>query len=182
MGLDMYLIAEKYISGFPDRPDPEYAPIVKAVGIEPTSANPAVNIRAYVGYWRKANAIHAWMCRNLQNDANNCVDVGIDREDLKKLRDVCQRVILASVLGPGRVHVSTTYSNEGKTEEWEDGLVIVDPSVAKELLPTQSGFFFGSTAYDEEYLDDLKKTVEICDRVLNDPALEMTDLYYRASW
>jgi len=34
--------------------------------------------------------------------------------------------------------------------------VLADHSKAQELLPTQSGFFFGSTEYDEWYFNDLE--------------------------
>ena len=34
--------------------------------------------------------------------------------------------------------------------------VLADHSLANELLPTQSGFFFGGTDYDEMYFDDVK--------------------------
>ena len=52
---------------------------------------------------------------------------------------------------------------------------------APALLPTTSGFFFGSTEYDEWYVEDLKGTVELLDRVLTNVP-EGWDFYYRASW
>lgn len=54
-----------------------------------------------------------------------------------------------------------------------------DPS----KLPTQSGFFFGSTSYDECYYQDLHDTIEYCDKALkrmNDD--EHFRVYYRSSW
>ena len=58
--------------------------------------------------------------------------------------------------------------------------VLADRSLARELLPTQGGFFFGSLEYDQYYFDDLKLTQEICDLAIN----EDTDgeYYYEASW
>jgi hypothetical protein len=38
------------------------------------------------------------------------------------------------------------------------------PGVAKELLPTQAGFFFGSTDYDEYYYEDLVYTRDLLDK------------------
>lgn len=35
--------------------------------------------------------------------------------------------------------------------------VLKDHSKAPELLPTMDGFFFGSTAYDEYYFDDIRR-------------------------
>lgn len=34
--------------------------------------------------------------------------------------------------------------------------VLSDHSLAEKLLPTESGFFFGSTEYDDWYFDDLR--------------------------
>ena len=36
---------------------------------------------------------------------------------------------------------------------------MADNSKAEELLPTCSGFFFGSTDYDEYYFEDLKDSI-----------------------
>ncbi len=38
--------------------------------------------------------------------------------------------------------------------------VLEDPSKAKDVLPTQDGFFFGLTDYGEYYLEDVKRTLE----------------------
>lgn len=53
---------------------------------------------------------------------------------------------------------------------------------ASELLPTQSGFFFGSTDYDEWYFDDLHETVKQIDKVLEVFPENQWDFEYRASW
>ena len=62
--------------------------------------------------------------------------------------------------------------------------VIASPEIAKEKLPTQGGFFFGGTEYDEYYFDDLKNTVEQLDRVLKWHAKhgDGWDLRYQSSW
>ena len=61
----------------------------------------------------------------------------------------------------------------------EDGKYIVDARVAKELLPTQEGFFFGSTDYDEYYYSDLQDTKQILEEALKDAH---ADFEYCASW
>lgn len=43
--------------------------------------------------------------------------------------------------------------------------VLDDHSLAEVLLPTQAGFFFGSTEFDEWYWIDLARTVEEIDRI-----------------
>ena len=60
--------------------------------------------------------------------------------------------------------------------------VLADHSLAEELLPTVSGFFFGSTDYDEYYFED----VEDCKKQMEDLLSkynEDTDIvYFVMSW
>lgn len=58
--------------------------------------------------------------------------------------------------------------------------VLEDRSKAQELLPTQSGFFFGSTGYDEWYFKDLEHTKTICEEALKGNIL--ADFFYSAPW
>ena len=61
--------------------------------------------------------------------------------------------------------------------------VLSDKSRAEELLPTQSGFFFGGTEYDDYYFSDIENTIEIIDRVLgNVPEGFEWHLSYSSSW
>lgn len=57
-----------------------------------------------------------------------------------------------------------------------------DKQLACKLLPTQSGFFFGSTEYNEGYFDDLEKTIKICDKVLNELDFEKYECFYSSWW
>ena len=58
--------------------------------------------------------------------------------------------------------------------------VLADNSKAEELLPTQSGFFFGGTAYGEDYLYTVENTADIIDICLELP--NEWDFEYQASW
>ena len=57
--------------------------------------------------------------------------------------------------------------------------VIRHQGLASELLPTQSGFFFGGTDYDEYYFSDIKRTIDILKPILKD---DVGDFYYSSSW
>jgi hypothetical protein len=57
--------------------------------------------------------------------------------------------------------------------------VIAVPELAEELLPTGSGFFFGSTDYDEYYFGDLNDTIGIITRCLDS---KFDYFEYQASW
>jgi hypothetical protein len=58
--------------------------------------------------------------------------------------------------------------------------VLADHSKADELLPTQSGFFFGSTEYDEYYFQDLELTQKILENALS--MSDEWDFGYQSSW
>jgi hypothetical protein len=62
--------------------------------------------------------------------------------------------------------------------------ILNDKKLANRLLPTQSGFFFGGTDYDNYYFEDLQNTKEILENVLSEVEEEGTfaDFYYRSSW
>ena len=61
--------------------------------------------------------------------------------------------------------------------------VLADTSQASVLLPARSGFFFGSTDYDEWYFQDVENTVKFLDDILErKEQLKGWDFYYRSSW
>lgn len=51
---------------------------------------------------------------------------------------------------------------------------------APEILPTTSGFFFGSTEYDEWYFQDLQHTIDIFEPLLTSEYAD--SIHYQASW
>lgn len=52
--------------------------------------------------------------------------------------------------------------------------------LADDLLPTQPGFFFGNTEYDENYFENVSETIRIIEELLSEE--EEADYYYRSSW
>lgn len=154
MGLDMYLEAEHFIWDFGEENETKAKmlrdAITNTMGETPGHVQKIVTEAAY---WRKANAIHKWFVDNVQDGVDECQRSYVDRDQLKILRDLCQKII-------------------------------DDPDDAKTNLPTESGFFFGGTDYDEWYIDDLKNTVSMLDNVLNEEKFSPTDwdFYYQSSW
>ena len=62
--------------------------------------------------------------------------------------------------------------------------IIADPASGESKLSTQSGFFYGSTEYDEGYMQDLKDTVEMLEPLFDEekyPSLNWA-FYYQSSW
>lgn len=46
--------------------------------------------------------------------------------------------------------------------------ILADHTIAKDLLPTQGGFFFGSINYDEYYYDDVVDVLDNCNVLLQE--------------
>lgn len=135
-----------------------------------------------VAYWRKANAIHDWFVQNVQNGEDDCGTYEVTRENLEELLYVCEVVRDNSKLVEGKIKNGRTFKDGKWSDIIVDGKYIEDPSVATELLPTTSGFFFGSTDYNEWYLDDVIYTIDALTRVLRETDFNHEIVAYRASW
>lgn len=136
-----------------------------------------------VGYWRKSNQIHAWLVNHVQDGIDDCdYHHEVTKEILEELRETCETVLNASKLVSGKIYNGTTYKDGLAFHEYVDGTIIENTFVAEELLPTQDGFFFGGTDYDEYYVEDLKNTIKIIDNVLATTDFETQMIYYRSSW
>lgn len=103
-----------------------------------------------LGYWRKANAIHAYFTRDLEDGEDNMRKIPVKKKDLVDLKERCIKILAGG------------------------------PDVAKELLPTASGFFWGYTDYGEWYLSDIQRTLDIVSEVLED--WKRTDRVYYFAW
>jgi hypothetical protein len=153
MGLDMYLLAKRYISPY-DPADAELTKLAKTINFGDGIMGMDIREVTFEAmYWRKANAIHRWFVDNIQDGVDNCAEYYVDIKYLTELRDLCKKVL-------------------------------EDPTKAMELLPTKSGFFFGSTDIDEFFIDDLTNTVERFDYLLDLPEVKdhSVSFYYHSSW
>lgn len=144
---------------------------------------PWYRIHKEVGYWRKANQIHNWFVENVQGGEDDCCyHREVTKEIIEELLDTCVKVLNNTVMVLGTVKNGQTMENGEWKDNLELGKVIIDSSVAEDLLPTTSGFFFGSTDYDEYYMDDIKHTIEVCQNVLETTDFDKEMLYYVSSW
>lgn len=60
--------------------------------------------------------------------------------------------------------------------------VLADRTQAANLLPSQSGFFFGGTEYDEYYFEETQRTADALDALLAPEWEAPWEFYYRSSW
>lgn len=171
MGLDMYLSIrkEEYVSKYTKSKNLklELPKVIKELGPNLPEVDAVFRTTDYrVGYWRKANEIHNWFLEKCG-----------PRDDTGEVIDDCRDI-----------HIDTE-SLEKLLEDCKQ--VLNDHSLAPTVLPTQSGFFFGSTEYDEYYFEDLQDTIKILEPVIefmhNVEAKKATDgIYYSviycASW
>ena len=155
MGLDMYLIAKKFMKWN------EFKLIKKKIEkLFPEIKNSELQYVIFeVGYWRKANAIHKWFVDNVQEGNDDCKYYYVNIKQLLKLKELCEEVIKKAIIEKGKI----------KNKE----------EISK-LLPTQDGFFFGGTNYDNYYLDEIKHTIEIIDKCLK--LLDDWEFEYCSSW
>jgi hypothetical protein len=154
MGLDMHLTRETYVKKWGHTPEDERFEVTVLRGGKPFDRIKPDRVSYVVeqmGCWRKANQIHAWFVKNVQEGVDNCQKAYVEPEKLKGLRKICQTVL-------------------------------DDPSKAGELLPPQSGFFFGGADIDEYYLDDLRHTIKVIDEALAEDEEGYSSLYYQSSW
>ena len=163
MGLDMYLTGKRYMASWVDQADTEkqsaiqtlFPELIGLQGAHGDSGSPVREVRIEAGYWRKANAIHDWFVKNVQDGKDECQTHDVSREDLAELKTLCERAIAA----------------RGRDFEEE---------TSEDILPTAGGFFFGATEYNDWYYDNLADTIIIVDRCLALP--DAWEFEYCSSW
>jgi len=169
MGLDSYLVKKTYVKNWKHTPAKEWHAVTVLLTGEPHPEIKPDRITLIVEdvvYWRKANQIHKWFVDNCQDGEDDCKEYYVSREQLQELVKLCEKV-RDSLLAEG--------NSEGEMGKRR----FLNTDVAKELLPTSSGFYFGSEDYDENYLIDLKETIAYIKPELS---TKTGDFYYQASW
>lgn len=74
------------------------------------------------------------------------------------------------------------YVSHDKLKELLDTVneVLENFHLAENILPTTHGFFFGTTEYDNWYLQDLQNTKEILEEILKEQ--DGAKFYYQSNW
>ena len=157
MGLDQFLYQRYYVSAYNHSSQEEkdrFADIVKQ--IDPTM---------YLGDDRHRH-MYVEVCVGYWRKANAIHKFFCD---LDGGRDECQNIYVTE--------------DNLRTLRALCQSVLLEPSIAEQVLPPQSGFFFGSTDIDEWYMQDLKSTIEIIDNVIDRLTPDgYPEFWYRASW
>lgn len=165
MGLDMYLSAKKYVSGYSHSnqvSQEAYNSLLQAIGLDRsdvTDEAPSGSVTVNVAYWRKANAIHNWFIENVADGVDDCQPMYVSRDELQALCKDIEGAIAGQV--------------DPDDEEALDH---------EDVLPTADGFFFGGTDYDEYYWGYLERTLGRISDLLTNEKFADFDFEYRASW
>ena len=106
-----------------------------------------------IAYWRKANQIRQWFVNHIEEFNEN---------------------------DNGGYYRVTKELLEKLIEDCK--AVLEDHDMVNVIMPSSSGFFFGSTDYDEWYFGDLESTIKKCQRVIDESDWENEVIVYTESW
>jgi hypothetical protein len=161
MGLDMYLQRRKNMlqQEFSDAYDDKLSGII---------------------YWRKANAIHKYFVDYGALENMGAPNVGYYYITKEQLLNLLERI--TAILN-GEKHTETdTYFDAVEMKEVSNEVEYnLNKELATELLPTESGFFFGSTDYDYWYYRNLVRTSQLIKAEIA-AVPDNGTWYYYASW
>jgi hypothetical protein len=99
MGLDMHLEAEQYVSDYDEKDKPLLEAIKENAPLGLGEFRPK-NVTFEIAYWRKANCIHGWFVRNVQDGKDECQSSYVSLEQLQELKDNCEKVLANLDLAP----------------------------------------------------------------------------------
>lgn len=182
MGLDMYLNKKTYVENWDHQTKEERHSItVKKGGKKHPHIKPEriSQIEEQVAYWRKANHIHKWFVDNVQDGEDNCKEYYVEKSQLKELVDLCKQVNEIIKKSPKKTIQVVTGWRGGKEIKGDCEVYDITSTEIEELLPTQSGFFFGGTEYDDYYIKENERTIAMLEPLLEE---EGGNFYYTSSW
>lgn len=171
MGLDMYLNKKIYITSKDNI-------TLNINGVEIKQEIDIITLN--IMYWRKSNSVHNWFVENIQGGTDDCGEYYVSIEKLEKLLEDCEEDV--KYLKSLTIDIKWL-TNDNGTQFYIKGFENLDENELN--LRTVSGFFFGPTGYDENYLRDLERTIielkKILDNEKSNPEIS-SSIYYQASW
>lgn len=99
---------------------------------------------------------------------------------LRKANAIHNYIIENHAGGVDECQIITLDSTDLKALQYVVKAVVNDRSLAPKLLPTASGFFFGSTEYDDWYFSQLEHFDKELDELLRRD--DWDTIQYQASW
>lgn len=172
----MYLTAHVYVNDYEhaiesDSESYKKAQDVKALFPNIPTEEGLIYVSFPIGYWRKVNHVHKWFVDNVQNGEDDCREYYVSKEDLKSLKDVCEKTI--AYLDTLEIETHEKYSDYYTFKGVDENAI---------PLQTVKGFFFGSTEYDSWLYKDTVYTLELITKLLENYDTLKADIYYQSSW
>lgn len=168
---------------------PESMTLEKAKVLESELKNVGVYLEYFsifekVGQWRKANHIHAWFVKNVQEGTDDCSFYFVTEDDFLELKETCEKVL---ALDPFSIDENSDLFYDSASSLIVSGVITKADyekleATLEEILPTQSGFFFGMTDYNPIYFQEVKDTLEIAEEILKSGDFDKEVYLYHSSW
>ena len=156
----MYLTAKRYLSNFGTDEEKEFKKKIGEMDVSGVGLD-ADEVSFNIHTWRKANAIHKWFLDNVQEGDDDCREYCVDIEQLRELVGLINKV-----LGADTGNIKEDLANSLKGDY-----------LKPEFLPDDE------EEYDEYYVQDLKETREMIEKILkNRDKYEKLGLFYSSSW
>lgn len=90
MGLDMYLNKKEYVYR---KKDGTFSKSMDDLMWDKNGCSNGVDMSYGIAYWRKANHIHAWFVKNVQDGEDKCLEYDVSPDKIRELIGVCKSVI-----------------------------------------------------------------------------------------
>jgi hypothetical protein len=186
MGLDMYLYKKTYVRNWEHNgPDKQHEIIVNFGGKKREDIKPEriSYIIEQVGYWRKFNALHGWFVKNCGKGIDECQEIPVSENDLTTILGVLKQVKYILDINKPVVKVLQDWNGQ----DYEVVLYDCEEEIRDILSPT-NGFFRGSEVIDEYYKEDVERSIELFESILEENKIDeghglfSGDFYYQASW
>ena len=137
-----------------------------------------------VGYWRKANHVHAWFVDKVQGGNDDCLYYFVTKENFFELKEACEKVV---ALNPYSIDKNSDLFNSSVSSLIDSGVITKSDyeemkAKLEEIMPTQSGYFFGAIDYSPYYFLDVEETLEIVDKILENGDFDKEIYLYNSSW
>ena len=137
-----------------------------------------------VGYWRKANHIHAWFVDKVQGGEDDCSYYFVSKDDFLELKETCEKVV---ALKPYSIDENSDLFYITASSLIDSGVISKEDykeleAKLEEIMPTQAGFFFGGTDYSPYYFQTVEETLEIANTILENEDFDKEVYLYHSSW
>lgn len=137
-----------------------------------------------VADWSKANQIHAWFVNNIQNEIDDCSYYFVTKDNLLDLKEICEKILKLNPYTLDKNSYLLYYSANNLIEKG----IITKEQYAKletelnKILPTKDGLFFGPTDYALSYFLNVKETLKMLTKILDNADFENEVYLYNSSW